>query len=101
MKGVIYIIKRGHIRMRVKLNLDTVEVMANSTHSNSVALDDAVLAAPVLVIAVIIFVVVFAVVVVLVYKRNRQARSRRLRESAQIATRRLQTAIELKQVNRL
>jgi len=72
--------------------------MSNSTHSDSVALGDPVLAGPVLAIAVIILVVLFAVVVVLVYKRNRQAR---LRKSAQLAARRLQTAIQLKQVTAL
>jgi len=72
--------------------------MSNSTYSEGVAIADPVLAGPVLAIAVIIFVVLFAVVVVLVYKRNRQARIRRLRESVQLAARRLQTAIQLKQV---
>jgi len=75
-----------------------VKVMSNSTHSDGIALDDLALAGPLLAIVVIIFVVLFAVVVVLVYKRNRQTR---LRESAQLAARRLQTAIQLKQVTAL
>jgi len=74
------------------------EVMANSTNSDSFT-DNLALAAPILVVAVMILVFLFAIVVVVAYKRSRQARVRRLRESAQIAAQRLQMAIQLKQVH--
>ena len=80
----------------------SLEVMANSTNStrNSDSFtDNLALAAPILVVAVMILVFLLAVVVVLAYKRSRQARVRRLRESAQIAAQRLQMAIQLKQVH--